>query len=78
MLITDLTCALLRGGRCNTWGCSFSIVAFVFLVAVWHLFDFEGTVAEHGWPKALRRFWPIWVIVVCAVLAVLAYELSHR
>ncbi|APG05095.1 hypothetical protein BJI69_15130 [Luteibacter rhizovicinus DSM 16549] len=76
MLLTYGTCALLRGSRCDTWSCTYSVMAFMFLMVVWHLFGFGTTVAEEGWPKALRDYWPIVVLVGGALLVVLTHDLG--
>jgi hypothetical protein len=51
-------------------------MAFMFLAAVWHLFGFGSTVAENGWAKALRDYWPIVVLVGGALLVVLTHDLG--
>lgn len=76
MLLMYGNCALLRGDGCHTWACTYSVMAFMFLAAVWHLFGFGSTVAENGWAKALRDYWPIVVLVGGALLVVLTHDLG--
>lgn len=76
MLLTGSACALLRGSGCHSWSCTVTVISFMFLTAVWHIFDFGNTVAERGWAKALRDYWLIVGVIGVALAAVLTHDLG--
>jgi hypothetical protein len=76
MPLTAGTCALLRGDGCHSWSCTVTVLAVMFLTAAWHIFGFESTVADRGWRKAFRDYWPIVVVVGVALVAVLTHNLG--